>query len=79
MEMAIGIGMFTLVVCLLVIVILIAKKKLVATGEVTISINEDAEKSIQVAAGDKLLGALASQSILFRLPVVAAEPVVSAE
>ncbi|AUD61649.1 NADH:ubiquinone reductase (Na(+)-transporting) subunit F [Shewanella sp. Pdp11] len=63
MEMAIGIGMFTLVVCLLVIVILIAKKKLVATGEVTIGINEDAEKSIQVAAGDKLLGALASQSI----------------
>ena len=63
MEMAIGIGMFTLVVCLLVIVILIAKKKLVATGEVTISINGDAEKSIQVAAGDKLLGALASQSI----------------
>lgn len=63
MEMAIGIGMFTLVVCLLVIVILIAKKKLVAMGEVTISINEDAEKSIQVAAGDKLLGALASQSI----------------
>ncbi|MGE6314365.1 NADH:ubiquinone reductase (Na(+)-transporting) subunit F [Shewanella sp.] len=63
MEMAIGIGMFTLVVCLLVIVILIAKKQLVASGEVTISINEDAEKSIQVAAGDKLLGALASQSI----------------
>ncbi|MGI2121633.1 NADH:ubiquinone reductase (Na(+)-transporting) subunit F [Shewanella baltica] len=63
MEMAIGIGMFTLVVCLLVIVILIAKKQLVASGEVTICINEDAEKSIQVAAGDKLLGALASQSI----------------
>ena len=61
--MEIGIGMFTLVVCLLVIVILIAKKKLVATGDVTIGINEDAEKSIQVAAGDKLLGALASQSI----------------
>lgn len=63
MEMAIGIGMFTLVVCLLVIVILIAKKKLVTSGEVTIGINHDAEKSIKVAAGDKLLGALASQSI----------------
>ncbi|PIW61332.1 NADH:ubiquinone reductase (Na(+)-transporting) subunit F [Shewanella sp. CG12_big_fil_rev_8_21_14_0_65_47_15] len=63
MEMAIGIGMFTLVVCLLVIVILIAKKKLVTTGEITIGINDDAEKSIKVAAGDKLLGALASQSI----------------
>ncbi|UXK07882.1 NADH:ubiquinone reductase (Na(+)-transporting) subunit F [Shewanella putrefaciens] len=63
MEMAIGIGMFTLVVCLLVIVILIAKKKLVTSGEVTIGINDDAERSIKVAAGDKLLGALASQSI----------------
>lgn len=63
MEMAIGIGMFTLVVCLLVIVILIAKKKLVTTGEISIGINDDAEKSIKVAAGDKLLGALASQSI----------------
>ncbi|MGL4837589.1 MAG: NADH:ubiquinone reductase (Na(+)-transporting) subunit F [Shewanella sp.] len=63
MEMAIGIGMFTLVVCLLVIVILIAKKKLVNSGEVTIGINHDANKSIQVAVGDKLLGALASQSI----------------
>ncbi|MGL4447080.1 MAG: NADH:ubiquinone reductase (Na(+)-transporting) subunit F, partial [Shewanella sp.] len=63
MEMAIGIGMFTLVVCLLVIVILIAKKKLVNSGEVTIGINHDANKSIQVPVGDKLLGALASQSI----------------
>ncbi|MGL6124082.1 MAG: NADH:ubiquinone reductase (Na(+)-transporting) subunit F [Shewanella sp.] len=63
MEMAIGIGMFTLVVCLLVIVILIAKNKLVTSGEVTIGINDDADKSIRVAAGDKLLGALASQSI----------------
>ena len=63
MEMAIGIGMFTLVVCLLVIVILLAKKQLVTTGEVTIGINDDAGKSIKVVAGDKLLGALASQSI----------------
>ncbi|MGL4614632.1 MAG: NADH:ubiquinone reductase (Na(+)-transporting) subunit F [Shewanella sp.] len=63
MEMAIGIGMFTFVVCLLVIVILIAKKKLVNSGAVIIGINHDANKSIQVPAGNKLLGALASQSI----------------
>ncbi|QYJ78250.1 NADH:ubiquinone reductase (Na(+)-transporting) subunit F [Shewanella acanthi] len=63
MEMAIGIGMFTLVVCLLVIVILIAKKKLVLSGEITIGINDDAEKTIKVAAGDKLLGALAGKNI----------------
>ncbi len=63
MEMAIGIGMFTLVVCLLVIVILIAKKKLVLSGEITIGINDDADKTIKVAAGDKLLGALAGKNI----------------
>lgn len=63
MEMAIGIGMFTLVVCLLVMVILIAKKSLVASGDVHIGINDDASKSIQVRAGDKLLGALASKQI----------------
>lgn len=63
MEMAIGIGMFTLVVCLLVMVILIAKKSLVASGDVHIGINDDATKSIHVAAGDKLLGALASKQI----------------
>ncbi|MGL5392251.1 MAG: NADH:ubiquinone reductase (Na(+)-transporting) subunit F, partial [Shewanella sp.] len=63
MEMAIGIGMFTLVVCLLVIVILIAKKHLVTSGEVTIGINHDPAKSIRVGSGSKLLGALASQSI----------------
>ncbi|MBV7317183.1 NADH:ubiquinone reductase (Na(+)-transporting) subunit F [Shewanella sp. NIFS-20-20] len=63
MEMAIGIGMFTLVVSLLVMVILVAKSKLVATGDVHIGINEDADKGINTPAGDKLLGALASRDI----------------
>lgn len=63
MEMAIGIGMFTFVVCLLVIVILIAKSKLVAKGDVKIGINDDPEKGITTPVGDKLLGALASKNI----------------
>lgn len=63
MEMAIGIGMFTFVVCLLVVVILIAKSKLVAVGEVTIGINGDAEKGVSAPVGGKLLGALANQEI----------------
>lgn len=79
MEMAIGIGMFTLVVCLLVIVILIAKKKLVATGEVTISINEDAEKAFKLPRVTSYSALWRVRVFLFRLPVVAAEPVVSAE
>ena len=63
MEMAIGIGMFTVVVCILVMVILLAKRKLVSTEDVTISINGDADKTVRTPAGDKLLGALAGQQI----------------
>ncbi|WP_394130557.1 NADH:ubiquinone reductase (Na(+)-transporting) subunit F [Shewanella maritima] len=63
MEMAIGIGMFTTVVCLLVMVILFAKSKLVNTGDVTIGINGDSDKNVRTPAGEKLLGALAGQSI----------------
>ncbi|MCL1141227.1 NADH:ubiquinone reductase (Na(+)-transporting) subunit F [Shewanella gaetbuli] len=63
MEMAIGIGMFTIVVSLLVMVILFAKSKLVNTGDVTISINDDDSLAVTTPAGDKLLGALASKNI----------------
>ncbi|QFU21871.1 NADH:ubiquinone reductase (Na(+)-transporting) subunit F [Shewanella eurypsychrophilus] len=63
MEMAIGIGMFTLVVSMLVMVILFAKSKLVSTGDVRIGINDDDDKSITTPAGDKLLGALANKNI----------------
>ena len=63
MEMAIGIGMFTIVVSLLVMVILVAKSKLVNTGAVTIGINDDASKAVRTPAGDKLLGALAGNNI----------------
>jgi len=55
--------MFTAIVILLVLVILIAKSKLVSSGDVTISINGDPEKAVTTAAGGKLLGALADQGI----------------
>ncbi|MCF1440009.1 MAG: NADH:ubiquinone reductase (Na(+)-transporting) subunit F, partial [Shewanella sp.] len=63
MEMTIGMGMFTVVVCILVAVILIARSKLVASGDVQLHINEDPDKSVAVPAGGKLLGALASKNI----------------
>lgn len=44
-------------------VILFAKSKLVNTGDVTIGINGEADKSVRTPAGDKLLGALAGQNI----------------
>ena len=63
MEIILGISMFTAIVLALVLVILFAKSKLVSSGDVTISINGDPEKSVTTAAGGKLLGALADQGI----------------
>lgn len=56
-----GVVMFTLVIVALVLLILAAKKQLVASGPVKIVINE--QKEIEVPAGGKLLGALADAGI----------------
>jgi len=58
-----GVVMFTVTVLFLVMVILFARSRLVATGDVTIEINGDPEKSVVVPAGGKLLGTLASKGI----------------
>jgi len=46
-----------------VALILVARSFLVSTGDIHIEINEDADKSITIAAGGKLLNALADQKI----------------
>jgi Na+-transporting NADH:ubiquinone oxidoreductase subunit F len=58
-----GVVMFTATVLSLVIVILVARARLVSSGDVTIKINDDPDKTIQVPAGDKLLGTLAAKGI----------------
>lgn len=58
-----GILVFTALVLLLAVIILFAKSKLVDSGDITISINNDPEKDITLPAGGKLLGALASKGI----------------
>lgn len=63
MEIILGIAMFTLIVLALAVFILIAKSKLVNSGDITIKINDDPEKAIQLPAGGKLLGALSSKGI----------------
>lgn len=62
-EIAFSVTMFTAIVLLLVLVILAARSQLVSTGNVHIEINEDAEKSIDVPAGEKLLQTLANRGI----------------
>jgi Na+-transporting NADH:ubiquinone oxidoreductase subunit F len=62
-EIAFSVGMFTAIVLALVAIILVARSRLVSTGAVHIDVNGDAEKSITVAAGDKLLQTLATKGI----------------
>ncbi|HEX9302235.1 MAG TPA: NADH:ubiquinone reductase (Na(+)-transporting) subunit F [Casimicrobiaceae bacterium] len=62
-EIVVGIAMFTGVILLLVAVLLSAKRKLVATGDVAIAINDDPDKTLRVAAGETLLGTLANAGI----------------
>lgn len=63
MEIFLGVAMFTIIVLALVVIILAAKAKLVSTGDIIISVNDDAEKTITTQAGDKLLGALANAGV----------------
>lgn len=62
-EIYLGVILFTVIVLTLVVVILFARSKLVATGDVQILINNDPENSVVVPAGGKLLNTLASQNI----------------
>ncbi|MBC75342.1 MAG: NADH:ubiquinone reductase (Na(+)-transporting) subunit F [Halobacteriovoraceae bacterium] len=60
-EIVLGVAMFTGVILVLTGLILVARSKLVATGNLTINVN--GEKDITVAPGDKLLNALAAEKI----------------
>ena len=60
-EIILGVAMFTGVILALVVLILMARSKLVASGEVNIEIN--GEKTIAVQAGDKLLQTLSSAGL----------------
>jgi len=60
---ALGVAMFILIVLVLVALILMARSRLVATGNVTIEINGDSERSLVVPVGGKLLNALTARKI----------------
>jgi len=63
LVIALGVTMFTAIVLVLVLVILFAKSKLVSSGDITIAINNDSDKSVVTKPGDKLLGTLAAKGI----------------
>jgi Na+-transporting NADH:ubiquinone oxidoreductase subunit F len=60
-EILLSVTMFTGVILFLVVIILMARSKLVTTGKIKININH--EKDIEIDGGGKLLTALASEKI----------------
>ena len=58
-----GVALFTVVVMLLVSLILVARARLVSSGEVQIEINGDPHRTLTVPAGGKLLNTLADAGI----------------
>jgi len=63
LDIALAVVMFTGVVLLLVAVLLGARRKLVASGEVSIVVNDDTAKTLKTRAGGTLLGVLADNKI----------------
>jgi Na+-transporting NADH:ubiquinone oxidoreductase subunit F len=61
LEIVLGVTMFTTIVLSLVVLILLARSRLVTLGHVKININD--ERHVEVPAGGKLLNALASHKI----------------
>jgi Na+-transporting NADH:ubiquinone oxidoreductase subunit F len=62
-EIILGVAMFTAVILALIALLMAARSKLVATGDVTITINEDPDKALRVPAGGTLLAKLAESQI----------------
>jgi len=61
LTVGLGVVFFTIIVIALVSIIIFAKSRLVASGNVNVEIN--GEKTIQVPVGSKLLGALADSKL----------------
>lgn len=62
-EILVGVAVFTTVILALVALLMLARDRLVATGDVRIVINGDQERSIHTQAGGTLLGTLAAEQI----------------
>lgn len=56
-----GVGIFLVMTLLLVVILLVAKKYLVSSGNVTVTINND--KKVEVSAGVPLLSAMATRDV----------------
>jgi len=63
LEIGLGVLMCCLVVLAMIALLLLAKSKLVQSGQVTILVNDDADRAITCSAGSNLLTTLANQKV----------------
>jgi Na+-transporting NADH:ubiquinone oxidoreductase subunit F len=63
LTIVLGVVVFVLVIVAMVVVLMLARSRLVPSGDVTITINEDPDKAIETAAGSSLLNTLAANKI----------------
>ena len=62
-TISLGVAMFTLTIVSLVGLLMMARRQLVATGDVAITVNDDPDKCLHTPAGGTLLGTLANSRI----------------
>ena len=62
-TVALGVVMFTCTIVSLVGLLMVARRQLVATGGVTITVNDDESRSLRTPAGGTLLGTLAASQL----------------
>ena len=62
-TVVLGVGMFTFTIVALVGLLMLARRRLVATGDVSITVNDDSENTLCTTAGGTLLGTLAANRI----------------
>ena len=62
-TISLGVAMFTLTIVSLVGLLMVARRQLVATGDVAITVNDDPDKCLHTPAGGTLLGTLATNQI----------------
>ena len=63
MDVAFGVIGFTVTILALVVILLVAKSRLVASGAVELAINDDPEHTLSAEGGSTLLGTLANNQI----------------
>ena len=62
-EIGLGVTIFTAIILILVALILVARWKLIPSGEITININNDESKQLTVEPGGKLLNVLGKKEV----------------